>query len=126
VLGERLHRLARRRPQRVAGRLEPAVVEGAPVAQLLEQLGRDPHADAAQRGGGDARAPRRQQRRERLAQQRGDLGEHEHAIAGGVVDAREVVGGRVLERAGDVVLVDELVARVEAEDRRYDGQRQES
>ena len=85
-----------------------------------------PQPGAAQRAGRDARPPRRQQRRERLAQQRGDLGQREHAVAGGVVDAGQVVQRRVLEHAGDVVLADELVARVEAEDRRHGGQRQQA
>ena len=62
------------------------------------------------------RPPRRQQRRERLAQQARDLRQREHAVGRGVVDAREVVDDRVVQRADDVVLVDELVARVEAED----------
>ena len=57
--------------------------------------------------------------RERLAEQARDLREHEHPVAGGVVDARQVVAHGVLEHADDVVLVDELVARVEAEDRRH-------
>jgi hypothetical protein len=66
--------------------------------------------------GGEPGAPRRQHGRERLAEQGGDLRQGEHAVAGGVVDAGQVVAGGVLEHAVEVVLVDELVARVEAED----------
>ena len=80
---------------------------------------------ALQRRGREARPPRRQQRRERLAEQARDLRQHEHAVAGGVVDARQLLAHGVLEHADDVVLVDELVARVEAEDARDDRQREQ-
>ena len=119
VLREGEHRLARGGAERVARRLEPPVVQPAAVAQLLEHLGRDPQpergaAPAAARPvphGGSTGASR-------LAQQRGDLRQRQHAVARRVVDARQIVPRRVLEHAVDVVLVDELVARVEAEDRR--------
>jgi len=125
VLGERLHGLTRRRAERVAGRLELTVVERAAVAQLLEQLGRDPDAGAAQRRRSDPGPPRREHRSKRLAEQRSDLRQCQHTVARSVVSAGQFVEGRVLEHAGDVVLVDELVARVEAEDRRDGRQRQQ-
>ena len=104
VLGEGLDGLARRRAEVVAGRLEPPVVEPAAVAELLEHLGREPEPGAAQDRGGQARAPGREHRRERLAEQRADLGEHEHAVGGRVVGAGEVVPRGVVEHAVDVVL----------------------
>jgi hypothetical protein len=58
----------------------------------------------------------------RLAQQVDDLREDEHAVGGAVVDPVQVVFDRVLEAVGHVVLVDELHARIEAEDRRDDRQ----
>ena len=125
VLGERLHGLARRGSEPVSGGLQEPVVDPAPEAQLLQHLGRDPQARAARDGGGHARAPRRQDRREPLAEQRRDLREHQHAVAGGVVDSGQVVARGVLEHAGDVVLVDELVARVEAEDARHGREREQ-
>src|SRR3954447_4003642 len=49
--------LPRGRAEAVAGRLELAVVEAAAVAELLEHLRRDAHADGPQRGGGETGAP---------------------------------------------------------------------
>ena len=125
VLGEGLDGLARRRAEVVSGRLEPPVVEPAAVAELLEHLRREPEPGAAQDRGGQARAPGREHRRERLAEQRADLGEREHPVGGRVVGAGEVVPRRVVEHAVDVVLRDELVARVEAEDRRHGREREQ-
>ena len=84
---------------------------------------RRPAARSARRR--EARPPRRQDRRQRAPEQARDLREHQHAVAGDVVGAGQVVAHRVLEHADDVVLVDELVARVEAEDARDRGQREQ-
>jgi hypothetical protein len=65
---------------------------------------------------------RRQHGRERLAEQARDLAQREHAVAGAVEGAGQLVVDGVLEAPDDVVLVDELQARVEAEDPRYRGQ----
>ena len=75
---------------------------------------------------GEAGPDRRQERRERLAEEAGDLAQREHAVGGAVVDAGDLVADRVLEAADDVVLVDELQARVEAEDRGDGGQAEQA
>src|SRR5829696_938354 len=91
VLREPRDGLPRRVAQREARGLELAVVQAAAVAQLLGHLLPDPHAGHAQGGRGQARPPRRQDRRERAPEQARHLREHEHAVAGDVVDARQVV-----------------------------------
>src|SRR3954453_10920675 len=108
----------------VAACLQLAVVDRAPEAQLLEHLGRDPEPGPAQSGGRESSAPRRQQWRPLLAEEVRDLRERQDTVRGGVVDAVQVVAHCMLEDSGDVVAVDELVARVEAQDRRDHRQRE--
>ena len=56
----------------------------------------------------------------RLPQMRGHLAPRDEAVTGDVVDAGEVLVEHVQHGPDDVVLVDELEAGVEAEDRRDD------
>src|SRR3954453_13853446 len=65
---EGLDRLARREAEAVARLLEAAVVQAAPVAQLLPHFFGNSYARRAREAGGDRRSPRREQRRVRLAQ----------------------------------------------------------
>ncbi len=125
MLAQLDHGLARGVAVAVAGRLELAVVQAAPVAQQAEGLGRDAQPGAAQGARGQRGPDGRQHGRQRLAQQPRHLAEDEHAVGGAVVDALEVVAHRMLEAARQIVLVDELKARVEAEDRGHGGQAEE-
>ena len=125
VLTELDHRLAARVLVVEARGLEAPVIHAAPVAHLLECLGWDLQAQPPDHRGRDARAPRRQYRRVRLAQQPGHLAEREHAVAGHVEGAGHAVRHGVLERVHHVVLVHELVARVEAQDHRHRRQREQ-
>ena len=125
MLAQLQHCLAARVLVVEAGRLVAPVVEAAAEAQLVHRLGRDPHADAAERRRGEPRAPGRQDRRVGLAEQPRHLAEGEHAVARHVVDAGSLAGHGVLERVDHFVLVHELVARVEAQDHRHRGQREE-
>ena len=102
---------------REAGALEAAVVDRAAVAQQHQRLGREvpaaedaasaPRPSAVSTGGSASAAP---------AEDRAHLAPRQVAVAGDVVDAGDVVRGRVHQRADDVVLVHELHARIEAED----------
>src|SRR6185437_14026586 len=58
-------RLAAREAEVVAGGLELAVVQPAPVAELVEDLRREAHAREPQRRGAQRRPPRRDHRRQR-------------------------------------------------------------
>ena len=105
--------------------LVAAVVHATAEAKLVEHLRRDAQAQPPQRGDGQPRSPGRQDRRIGLSEQVRDLAERQHAVRGDVVDARQRVLGRVLERVDDVVLVNELIAGVEAQDHRDGRQREE-
>ena len=126
VLAQALHRLARRVAVAVAGRLEPAVVEPRPKRSWRSTSAGMRSPSAAQRARGQAGRPTaaapartacRAGRRPRTARARRRPAQ--------LKTPSQVVADRVLEAADDVVLVDELVARVEAEDRRHAGQREQ-
>src|SRR3954451_8168657 len=109
----------------VTRRLELAVVEPAAVAELAEHLGRDPHAERTQDSVGHrVRPPGRDDRQRAAVEQVEHLGEDEDAVGGRVVDAGDVARHDVVEHPDHVVLVDELVAGVEAEDRRHERERE--
>ena len=78
-----------------------------------------------QHGRGEPGAPGRQDGRPALAEQVDDLGEGKHTVGGDVVDPGDVREHGVPEGGHDVVLVDELVAGVEAQDRWDDRQREQ-
>ena len=118
VLAQLHHRLAGRVAVAEARRLQPPVVQRAAEAQHPLHLAGQRHPGPAQHRGSQAGPPRGQDRSERLAQQAGDLRQRQHAVGRGVEDPVDVEAHRVLERVGDVLVVDELTTRVEAEDRR--------
>src|SRR3954447_8800597 len=65
--------LAAREAEVVAGALELAVIQPAPVAQLVEDLGRQADAREPQRRRAQRRAPGRYDGHQRAAEQRRDL-----------------------------------------------------
>ena len=125
VLGERDDRLARRVLVDEPGGLELAVVEPAAEAELAEHLGRDAQAEPAKGGRRESGAPGRQERGPLLAEQVDDLGERQHAVGRHVEDPAQVVPHGMRQGRHDVVLVHELVARVEAQDGGDDREREE-
>ena len=120
--GESLDRLARRAAEARAGLLELRCPDrGRSAARARPRAGdADPRSLAA-------RTPRPVANGGRigaygLPSSEAISRQRQHAVRRRVVDARQVVLDRKVERADHVVRVDELVARVEAEDARHGGQ----
>ena len=74
--------------------------------------------------GDQAETNRRKDRGRALAQEVDGLRQRKDSVGRDIERSGRVVNRGVLERVNDVVLVDELKARVEAEQHRHDGQRE--
>ncbi len=114
-------------PRGVAERLlQPADVDPATVGEVLDEvLGQVDHARPAQHGT-DALRGRAGHGQRRATRPAGGLGEQQHALAGDVVDAAVITHRGAAQHLEAVVLVDELQARVVAQDRRDDRHREQA